>query len=86
VAKAKTAAEIAQIIDRFLNGRSLYPQEWNDFVESRHPNRKLDSFRKRCEELDPQVNCPDPQDAKALAELKNMADALRKLSVSDQLG
>ena len=83
MAKPKTAAEIAEIIDRFLNARSLYPQEWNDFVESKHPDRKLDSFRKRCEELDPQVNCPAPQDAKALAELKNMAEALRKLSVSD---
>jgi hypothetical protein len=82
VAKVKKAAEIAQIIDRFLNGRSLYPQEWNDFVESRHPDRKLDSFRQRCNELDPLVNCPAPQNANALAELKNMADALRKLSVS----
>jgi hypothetical protein len=32
--KAKTAAEIADLIERFLNGASLYPQEWNDFVES----------------------------------------------------
>jgi len=82
VARTKTAAEIAQIIERFLNGRSLYPQEWNDFVERRHPDRKLDSFRKRCDELDPLVNCPDPQDVNALAELKNMADALRKFPVS----
>ena len=82
MARTKTAAEIAQIIERFLNGRSLYPQEWNDFVESRHPDRKLDSFRKRCDELDPLVNCPDPQDVNALAELKNMADALRKFPVS----
>ena len=82
MARTKTAAEIAQIIERFLNGRSLYPQEWNDFVERRHPDRKLDSFRKRCDELDPLVNCPDPQDVNALAELKNMADALRKFPVS----
>ena len=82
MAKAKTAAEIAQIIDRFLHGKSLYPQESNDLVDCRHPDRKLDSFRKRCDELDPLVNCPDPKDANALAELKNMVDALRKLSVA----
>ena len=82
MAKAKTAAEIAQIIDRFLNGRSLYPQEWNDFIDCKHPDRKQDSFRKRCDELDPLVNGPEPQDANALAELRNIADVLRKLSVS----
>jgi hypothetical protein len=49
-----------------INGKSLYPQEWNDFVESKHPDRKLNLYRKRCDELDPQVNCSDPQDAKAL--------------------
>jgi hypothetical protein len=78
--KPKTATEIADLIERFVNGKSLYPQEWNDFVESRHPDGKLDLYRKRCDELDPQVNCPDPQDAKALAELRRMVDELRSLS------
>ena len=77
--KARTAAEIADLIERFLNGASLYPQEWNDFVECKHPDRVLDSYRRRCDELDPLVNCPDPQDAKALAELRAMVDELRRL-------
>ena len=78
--KPKNAAEIANIVDRFLNGTSLYPQEWNDFVECRHPDAHLDSYRKRCYELDPLVNCPTPQDAKALADLRNLVDELRSLS------
>ena len=78
--KGKTATEIADLIERFINGKSLYPQEWNDFVESKHPDRKLDLYRKRCDELDPQVNCPDPQDAKAFTELRRMVDELRSLS------
>lgn len=77
--KQKTAGEIASLIERFLNGASLYPQEWNDFVETRHPDTHLDSYRKRCDELSPQVNCPDPQDAKALAELRSIVDELRRL-------
>ena len=26
--------EVAQLIERFLEDRSLYPQEWNDFVDA----------------------------------------------------
>lgn len=78
--KPRTALEIADLIERFLNGASLYPQEWNDFVECRHPDGKLDSYRKRCDELDSLVNCPEPRDAKALVELRRMADELRRLS------
>jgi hypothetical protein len=77
--KSKNATEIADIVERFLNGTSLYPQEWNDFVECRHPDAHLDSCRKRCDELDPLVNRPDPQDARALAELRSMVDELRRL-------
>jgi hypothetical protein len=47
--KPKTPEEIADLIERFLNGTSLYPQEWNDFVECSHPDKMLDSFRKRCD-------------------------------------
>jgi hypothetical protein len=78
--RTKTAAEIAALIERFLNNTSRYPQEWNDFVERRHPDRQLDSYRRRCDELDPLVNCPEPRDTKALAELKGMANELRRLS------
>jgi hypothetical protein len=78
--KPKTAGEIAGIIERFLNGNRLYPQEWNDFVECSHPDKLLDSFRKRCDLLDPLVNSPEPEDPKALEELRNMVRELRRLS------
>jgi hypothetical protein len=69
----KTATEIADLIERFLNKVSLYPQEWNDFVECRHPDKFLDSYRKRCDLL-------DPRDPKALEELRNMVQELRTFS------
>ena len=78
--KPKTANEIADLIDRFLNGTSLYPQEWNDFVDCGHPDKMLDAYRKRCDLLDPLVNCPDTKDPKALEELKNVVHELRRLS------
>lgn len=77
--KPKTAGEIADLIERFLNGASLYPQEWNDFVSRRHLDIMLDSYRKRCEMLDPRVNCPDPQDPNALEELRSTVQELRRL-------
>jgi hypothetical protein len=78
--RAKSANEIAGIIERFLEGKSSYPQEWNDFVECSHGDKLLDSYRKRCGLLDPLVNCPDPQDPKAVEELRNMVQELRRLS------
>jgi hypothetical protein len=78
-ARRRTAEEIAGIIERFLNQNSPYSQEWNDFVECREPDSRLDAFRKRCDELDPLVNCPAPQDAKAIAELRSMVGQLRRL-------
>jgi len=80
--KPKTAMEIADIIERFINGTSLYPQEWNDFVESPSRDKSLDSYRRRCEELDPLVNSPDAQDHKALTELRAMINELRRRSTT----
>jgi hypothetical protein len=77
--RRRTAVEIAGIIERFLNQSSLYPQEWNDFVECSELDSRLDKYRKRCDELDPLVNCPGPQDPKALAELRSMVGQLRQL-------
>jgi hypothetical protein len=77
--RGKTAGEIAGIIERFLNDASLYPQEWNDFIERRQPNAELDCYRKRCDTLDPLVNSPEPQDSDAIAELRNMVSELRLL-------
>ena len=78
--KWKTAGEIADLIERFLNGTSFYPQEWNDFVECNHPDKMLDSYRKRCSLLDPRVNSAEPQDPKALDELRSIVQEIRMLS------
>lgn len=76
----RSAAEIADIIDRFLTRSSLYPQEWNDFVECRESDATLEHFRKRCDELDPPVNSPGEQDAAAIAELHNIVQQLREIA------
>jgi hypothetical protein len=76
--KPMTADEIADVIERFLDGSSAYPQEWNDFVECPHAEPQLDSYRKRCDVLDPEVNCPDPQDPAAIVELRKMVAELRR--------
>jgi hypothetical protein len=80
----RTANEVADIIERFLTGNSSYPQEWNDFVECREPDSQLDTYRKKCNELDPLVNCPDPQDAGAIAELRGMIAELRRLQMRNE--
>jgi hypothetical protein len=78
----KTAGQIADVIDRFLNSRSLDPQEWNDFVDCNQPDPTLDSYRKRCDLLvDPLVNSHAPQDPAAVAELKAMIAELRHIEV-----
>jgi hypothetical protein len=68
---------MAQLIERFLEGRSLYPQEWNDFVDTRLADEVTDVYRKRCDELDPLVNRPGEPDAKAVRELRSMIETLR---------
>ncbi len=68
---------VAQLIERFLQKRSLYPQEWNDFVDTPQWDKKVDSYRKRCFELDPLVNLPGPPDPKTIAELKSLIEVLR---------
>jgi hypothetical protein len=75
------ASEVADLIERFLDGTSIYPQEWNDFVEAGRVEPRVEPYRKRCEELDQRVNSPEPSDPDALAELKEIASALRKIEV-----
>jgi hypothetical protein len=74
--------EAAEIIERFLNDSQNYPQEWNDFVDSKRGEPNVEVFRKRCDHLDPLVNCPGPRDEKALAELREIAMKLRALAAS----
>jgi hypothetical protein len=71
-----TKAEVADLIDRFLENRLAYPQEWNDFVERSQKDPDVEVYRKKCDELDPLVNCPDPVDHDALTELRLMAKEL----------
>ena len=81
--KPKTAGEMADIIERFLKSTSFYPfypEEWKDIVNRLNPDDMLDSYRKRCELLFPRVSGPDPQDPKALEELRNMIQELRSVS------
>jgi hypothetical protein len=73
-----TSHEIADLIDRFLNNGSLYPQEWNDFVEHSQWDKELDKFRKRCDELNALVNSHVPPDQNAITELRAMVEVLRK--------
>jgi hypothetical protein len=79
-------AEAADLIERFLDGRSLYPQEWNDFVEGRKVERELEPYRRRCYQLDPLVNHPGPPDPEAINELKQIVSALRKLATQERDG
>ncbi len=69
--------EAAQLIERFLEERSLYPQEWNDFVDCSQKDSVVENYRRQCDELDPLVNCPGVQDPDAVARLKGIVERLR---------
>jgi hypothetical protein len=71
------ARDIADLIERFLEEKSLYPQEWNDFVDGSQRDQNIDSYRRRCDELDPLVNRPGEPDSEAVAELRSMIRLLR---------
>jgi hypothetical protein len=81
--KPRTAAEVAGIIERFQDGNSLYPQEWNDFVECSERDARLEPYRSKCCELDPLVNSPEPQNPKAVAELREIIEELRRIGTSN---
>jgi len=69
--------QAAQIVERFLDRSSLYPQEWHDFVETPQRNGAVVSLRKSCYQLDPLVNKPGSPDASAVAELRQILTVLR---------
>ena len=77
--KDLAATEVANIIERFLNGTERYPQEWNDLVDSRTVEPQIEMYRKRCDELDPLVNRPEPADPAALEELRQIVSTLRSM-------
>jgi hypothetical protein len=47
----KTPGQVADVIERFLAGAGLYPQEFNDFIECSLSAPPLDAYRQRCEVL-----------------------------------
>jgi hypothetical protein len=72
-----SSEEAAQVIKRFLARESDYPQEWNDFVETRQQGHIVELYRKRCYELDPLVNRPNPPEQPAVEELHSIIQRLR---------
>jgi hypothetical protein len=75
--KDMSVDDAAGIIERFLTDSSLYPQEWNDFVDTPQQNGVVEGYRKRCYQLDPLVNRPGGQDPGALAELRRIVNELQ---------
>jgi hypothetical protein len=69
--------DAAGLIERFLQSKSLYPQEWNDFVDTPQKRTEVEIIRRRCFELDPLINRPGTSDPVALAELESVVSALR---------
>ena len=49
--KMETPVQVADVIERFLSGSSLYPQEFNDFIDCGLSDPRLDVYRERCEML-----------------------------------
>jgi hypothetical protein len=77
MSRRATKAEVADLIERFLEKRLMYPQEWNDFVECSQKDPKVEVYRKRCYALDPYVNCPPPVDEDEISNLRAMVQELR---------
>lgn len=71
------AGEVALLIERFLQDKGLYPQEWNDFIDTSQDDQTIDRYRKQCYELDPLVNRPGESDPDAVARLRKMIERLR---------
>ncbi|HKD80885.1 MAG TPA: hypothetical protein VKH81_14405 [Candidatus Angelobacter sp.] len=69
--------EVAQLIERFLEGRSLYPQEWNAFVDASQDDDVIDNYRRECSELDPLLNRPATPDGDAIGCLREIVQRLR---------
>lgn len=83
--RGKGRAEIAYLIERFLDSQLVYPQEWNDFVECRQESADSEIYRRICYDLDPLVNCPPPQDPGAIQQLRSLTRELRRNRAEDAL-
>jgi hypothetical protein len=78
-----TVHDAGHIIERFLSNSLRYPQEWNDFVESKQRITETERVRLRCYQLDPLVNCPAEPAEAALGELRMMAASARVETYTD---
>ena len=67
----------AELLERYLSDSSEYPQEWNDFIDTSQTDPLVESFRKRCKELETLVNREGKIDAAAMAELKSIIETLK---------
>jgi hypothetical protein len=81
--KNMTANEASQTIERFLENRSLYPQEWNDFVDTPQLDKVVENFRLECYKLDPLVNRPEGPEPQAIASLELILKQLRSVRTDD---
>ncbi|HEY6184493.1 MAG TPA: hypothetical protein VIW67_19770 [Terriglobales bacterium] len=80
--KNMNSEEAAQLIERFLEGRSLYPQEWNDFVDASQEDSFVENCRRQCQQLDPYVNRPGVPDTDAVSQLQAVIQGLRSGEVA----
>ena len=78
--------EAADPIQRFLDGESAYPQEWNDVVETTQRNRQIEEIRKQSCVRDPLVNCPGEPDARAAAEWQSIVAELKLRELGLRVG
>lgn len=75
--KNMSPEDAALLIQRFLEGKDQYPQEWNDFVETPQRNQRVENYRGQCYDLDPLVNRPGTPDPAAVARLREIISLLR---------
>ena len=75
--RSASKVEVADLIERFLVNRLAYPQEWNDFIGCTQNDPAVEVYRKKCYDLDPLVNGPDPVERDAIGELRLISEELR---------
>jgi hypothetical protein len=74
-----TAKKAAELLERYMSDSSEYPQELNDFIDTRQGNPQVERVRKRCKELETFVNGEGNVSPSAVEELRFAIDELKKL-------
>lgn len=82
--KINRPGQVADIIERFLSGSVLYPQEFNDFFECSLSDPHLDAYRHRCEMLHREFE-PRRSQLTALALEDRRQQALREAAAMKEL-